>query len=186
MVRQRRLKDYDELTFSDDFMFDPYGRGLSRYTFTARCKEESDIILNDGTTKVFYNATYEGDDIPEDLKNLYRYIRTGIAVGDLSERINEAVIKCRKNEVWRTQYMKEWIIMMDEREDGRKEGREEILISQVCKKLQKNKTPEQMAEELEIDIEEIKKIYDVAKEFAPEYDEDEIFMKMHPEIEFVD
>ncbi|MCR5599035.1 MAG: hypothetical protein K6G19_12780 [Lachnospiraceae bacterium] len=64
------------------------------------------------------------------------------------------------------------------REEGRKEGREEgregHLITQVCRKLRKGKTAEQIADELEEDALRVKVICDVAEEFAPEYDEEKV------------
>ena len=56
----------------------------------------------------------------------------------------------------------------------KEEGREEHLITQVCRKLRKGKTTEQIADELEEDALRVKVICDVAEEFAPEYDEEKV------------
>ena len=108
--------------------FDPYKRGLSKYTFKERCEEDSEIVLGDKTTKVFYNCTYRGSDLPDDLKSLYEYVETGKADTDLTKKIETAVKKGRKNEVWRSQYMKEMTIIMDAREEGREEG---VLFTRI-------------------------------------------------------
>lgn len=63
--------------------------------------------------------------MPENLRELYDYIRTGKVGGDLSRRIDEAVCMARKNEEWRSEYMKELLHDDDVREEGRAEGREE-------------------------------------------------------------
>lgn len=47
---------------------------------------------------------------------------TGKAESELTQKIEEAVTKGQRNEVWRTQYMKEWVIIQDAREEGREEG----------------------------------------------------------------
>ena len=47
----------------------------------------------------------------------------------LTKRIDEAVEKGRKNEMWRSEYLKERRILLDEREEGREEGREDLLIT---------------------------------------------------------
>ena len=65
---------------------------------------------------------------------------------------------------------------------GQEIGQELKLIEIVCKKLKKNKTAEQIAEELEEEITDIQKIYDVAKKFAPEYNVNKIFETMNPNI----
>ena len=62
-----------------------------------------------------------------------------------------------------------------QREAGREEGSDQKLISQVCRKLKKGKTPECIAEELEEELELVEKICKVAKEFAPEYDTIKIY-----------
>ena len=61
--------------------------------------------------------------MPENLRELYDYIRTGKVGGDLSRRIDEAVRRARKNEEWRSEYMKELLHDDDVREEGREEGR---------------------------------------------------------------
>ena len=61
--------------------------------------------------------------MPENLRELYEYIRSGKVGGDLSRRIDEAVCMARKNEEWRSEYMKELLHDDDVREEGREEGR---------------------------------------------------------------
>ena len=63
--------------------------------------------------------------MPEHLKELYDYIRTGRAESALTRKIEEAVGRVRKNEEWRSEYMKELLHDDDVREEGRAEGREE-------------------------------------------------------------
>lgn len=105
--------------------FDPFGRGLSRYTFKERCEEENTILLCDGTEKHFYNCTYQGNDISKDLRNFYDYIKNGSVSDELTDWINQAVLEARKNEKWRSSYMKERVLIMDAREEGREEGLKE-------------------------------------------------------------
>ena len=77
--------------------FDPFGLGLSQYTFFETCKEDHELKLNDGTVKIFYNCTYEGEDIPDSLKEFYDYVENGNAGNELTKRIDEAVARSRKN-----------------------------------------------------------------------------------------
>ena len=64
------------------------------------------------------------------------------------------------------------------REEGKAEGIEEgemlLLISQVCKKMNKGLTAEEIAEMLEEDVERIRMICEAAGKFAPEYDRNKI------------
>lgn len=57
---------------------------------------------------------------------------------------------------------------------GIAEGAVHHLVASVVKKVQKNKTLDQIADELEESVEDIQPIYDIVKEHAPEYDVDAI------------
>ena len=61
----------------------------------------------------------------------------------------------------------------------REEGFEEKLISQICRKLQKNKLPEVIAEELEEDLSHVEEICEIAKQFAPDYDTMQIYERLY-------
>ena len=104
--------------------FDPFGKGYAKYSFQNLCKEDRELYLKDGTEKIFYNCAADPEKVPENLRELYDYIRSGKVGGDLSQRIDEAVCIARKNEEWRSEYMKELLHDDDVREEGRAEGRE--------------------------------------------------------------
>lgn len=60
------------------------------------------------------------------------------------------------------------------RASGIAEGTVRYLVASVVKKVQKNKTFDQIADELEESVEDIHPIYDIVKKHAPEYDADTI------------
>ena len=65
--------------------------------------------------------------------------------------------------------------MMQEREDRGKEfGQWKMLVEQTVQKIRKNRTVEQAAEMLETDSAVVRKIYDAAQRFAPEYNVEQI------------
>lgn len=72
------------------------------------------------------------------------------------------------------------------REEGREEGLVTgkaageclKLIRMICKKMEKGKTQEMIAEELEESPDTVQSIYAIAKEYAPDYDVDAIYAKM--------
>ena len=64
------------------------------------------------------------------------------------------------------------------REEGHREGREERLVEQVCKKIAKNYSVSDIAEMLEENEDTIQVIYDIAKEYAPEFDTETIMKKL--------
>ena len=83
------------------------------------------MCLKDGTEKIFYNCACDPEMVPENLKELYDYIRDGKVGGDLTRRMDEAVRRARENEEWRSEYMKELLHDDDVREEGREAGRAE-------------------------------------------------------------
>ncbi|MCR5251941.1 MAG: hypothetical protein K6E50_15210 [Lachnospiraceae bacterium] len=78
------------------------------------------------------------------------------------------------------------IIAKEEREEGRAEGKEEgskrHLIAQICKKMQKGKDVEQIADEVEEELSRVQKICEIAQELGPEYDADKVFESVRKRI----
>ena len=105
--------------------FDPFGKEYAQYTFRNRCDEDQGLCLGDGTVKIFFNCTCDADNVPQNLKEIYDYIREGKVSGDLTRRIDAAVQKARRNEEWRAEYMKELLHDDDVRRDAFAEGKEE-------------------------------------------------------------
>lgn len=116
------------------------------------------------------------------------------AVNNDLKTIQQMVEKVRKDSEVTVEYMR---IMEDEeflKEEGREEGRRigqvegrrigqtegalKKLVSLVCRKLRKGKTAEEIAADLEEDIEQIRNICEVAQELAPEYDKDSVYEKL--------
>ncbi len=124
--------------------FDPFKKSMCQYTFRERCDEDHSIELKDGTQIIYYNCKYQGDDIPEELRKFYDYVENGKAGNELTKRIENAVTKARKNEVWRTQYMKEWVVLQDAKDEGREEGREEEARRVISAMIKKGKTVEEI------------------------------------------
>ena len=67
------------------------------------------------------------------------------------------------------------MIWSDGEQKGIERGSDIKLITQICLKLQKGKTPEQIADDLEEELSVVESIYEIAKKFAPSYDYDEIY-----------
>ena len=73
--------------------YDPFGRGKAVYRFRYREDEEKDLYLEDGTYKIYLNTACTEEAIPDDMKNLFQYIRNmKVASGDeLITRIHKSV-----------------------------------------------------------------------------------------------
>ena len=86
------------------------------------------MCLKDGTEKIFYNCVCDREKVPENLKELYNYIRDGKVGGELTRRMDEAVLRARENEEWRSEYMKELLHDDDVMEEGRIQGTNQIVM----------------------------------------------------------
>lgn len=64
--------------------------------------------------------------------------------------------------------MKELLIYQDMKEEGREEGRTQLLIDQICRKFVKGRSVEQIADELEESIDDIIPIYEEVSKYATE------------------
>jgi len=156
--------------------FDPFGAGYARYTFEYLCNENPDIKLEDKTYKWFYNCMCDLNKVPDEMRSLYRYIQSGEADSRLTEKLHTAVVSARRNEIWRSEYMKELLIYQDMKEEGREEGREEVreegrtqlLIDQICRKFVKGRSVEQIADELGESLDDIIPIYEEVSKYATE------------------
>ena len=66
-------------------------------------------------------------------------------------------------------------------EKGMAKGECIKLISLVCRKMSKGKSVEEIADDLDENIDSIRDIYDIALEFKPEYDTEKIYAKLNDE-----
>ena len=64
-------------------------------------------------------------------------------------------------------------------EQGLEQGREINLITMICRKLKKGKTPEQIADDLDEEYSKVERICNAAKQCGPEYDSDEVYRKLN-------
>ena len=184
--------------------FDLFGKGRHIYHFENLCREDPTIRLNDGTEKVFLNTkgAKEGkaslDDVGEDLRNLLGYFESNVPRDAYTRELEEAVRAAKEHREWRREYMKleamaqriRWEGKEEGREEGRIEGREEgreegrtegeiaKLVSLVYRKAVKGKTPEAIAEDLEEEFGEVRRIYDVVVKYIPDYDPEKILEEL--------
>ena len=162
--------------------FDFFGDDRSVYTFESVCLENAEIKLEDKRSTIFVNIGGNRKGLPEELKKLLDYFKTGIPTDAYTESLQEDVEKNRRDDEWRDNYMTFEMIMEEKKQEGETigkiKGESYMLISQVIRKIQKGKSMEKTAEELEEDVTKIAPIYEAVKESAPEYDVEEIYRKV--------
>lgn len=156
---------------------DIFGKNLTQYTFTEQCEEVAGLHLEDGTKKIFLNMSSKNGR-PE-LVSLLQYMKeTNIdnpAVKIKDDRIiklDSIVREIKQSEEWEAVHMN--ILEIGE-ERGKEIGRETMRVEMVCRKLKKNKSVQQIAEDLEEDKKLIEEICKSAAGFAPDYDPEKVY-----------
>ncbi len=103
--------------------FDPFGGGLSRYTFENICVEDKGIYLRDGSSKIFFNTKAYDRERREEVKLFLEYIESNIArENKFVKRIDSEVRNVKESEEWRAQYMKLLELTRESFEEGLEEG----------------------------------------------------------------
>ena len=107
--------------------FDPFGQGLSKYTFENMCREQSNLPLNDECVKIFFNTKGKNrEQLTEKQDNLLRYVESGEIRDDFTRRLDNKVKEVRQNKNWRREYMKTITHDQDIRDEERAKVAAEI------------------------------------------------------------
>ena len=100
--------DYSELNESYVIflcMEDAFGSGLPVYDFHQVCKQNSDILFNDGTHKVFFNAS-KYDKMPtKGLREFFKFLNGLNAASDFTDQLEQKVRYAKTNAQWRHRFM---------------------------------------------------------------------------------
>ena len=145
--------------------------------------------LEDGATRIFINTRGTNrQEFSQEFLDFMEYITATtdeIADGTKSPRIkliHEKVRKIKISEKMGVKFMQKWEEIAYARDEGIAQGQakgEKLnMIRLVCKKLRKGKTPEEISEDLEEDMEVILRICNAANEYAPDYDAEAIYTKL--------
>ena len=119
---------------------------------------------------IFININGSREDVPEELAHLLDYLKTKTPTDGFTERLEQRVLKIRRDTEWRDDYMTLEMKMDEKYEQGREQGLKEGITKgielgigqglrvQIQKKLNKGKSISQIADECEESEEEIWKI----------------------------
>ena len=121
-------EDYEKLNKSFIIficMSDVFGKGRHIYTFENRCIQDTEITLEDETTKIFLNPYSDMDDVSPELSNFLKFLTDGRSVDDFTERLVEAVETARNNKMWEVEYKAFYANQHDTYKEGHETGLEE-------------------------------------------------------------
>ena len=117
--------DYSELPQSFVIFictFDVFGESRWKYTFENICRENMNLSLQDGTTKIFFNTTGTKGNLNKQAVNVLKFIEDNTIEDDFTKRLAQEVQKIKENKEWKVEYM---TLLMREREkyqEGMAEG----------------------------------------------------------------
>ena len=103
-----------------------------------------------------------------EIDNVFREVGTVMYTASTEQEVKDYL---RRREIAQLDY-NTGIVEAEER--GIEIGRDQLLISLICKKLRKGKTTEQIAEETEESFDYIQSIIAEARAFAPGYKEEDV------------
>ena len=183
-----KLKDLTTILISP---FDIFGYELYRYTFEERCVEVLELRLDDGARRIFINTKGKNPEgFTEEFLELMEYINH--TTDEVAEKVKSEKIKkihdrvrtVKGSEKVGVKLMQKWEELAYAREEGELEGEKKgelvLLVSLVCRKIKRGLTPETIADQLERELPEIKRICDGIEDTAY-YDEKKIVEKLMEE-----
>ena len=153
-------------------MFDPFEKGLARYTFRSICEEAEGLPLGDGRCIMFLNTKGSIGELGADMDAFFGYINGGVSsIGtgkdsgnEFVERLDECVLDINGDEDWRQGYMKYELNLIERYKDGEAKGisiGEANATNRMVKAMHSKGIPVQtIAECASIDANEVQRIID--------------------------
>ena len=110
MDRQQLIKSMDYSELKDSFVificnFDLFGLNRYVYVFENRCKDEPNLKLEDGMTKVFINAKGTVGDITPEFKKFLKMVSRHEATDDFTRKLQEIIDFFHMDDNTRDSYM---------------------------------------------------------------------------------
>ena len=137
--------------------FDPFGKGLKRYTFENQCLELPGFKLNDDSIKIFFNSKGKDSDSPitKEQDNFLRYLENGEITDDFTQQLENAVDEVRENKKWRAEYMHTLVHEQDIRDEGIAIGIPLGRLEMIQNALKNGSSPEEISRVMGITPEEV-------------------------------
>ena len=109
--------------------FSLFGGDRRMYTFENTCREEKTLTLGDGMTKVFLSsAGQKTDDLAPDVAAFLDYMNGYLDNNDFVQDIDNEIRQMKADGAKEAGYMTYQMKLDEEREEGREEGRLDIVL----------------------------------------------------------
>ena len=145
---------------------DAFGYRLPVYTFRYRAEEDKNILMNDGTVNIFFNATMYDKMQSENLRSFFRYLCGKNSDDNFTDRLSALVERVKMNAQWRHRYMtieQEIKLQVEARTKERlneklNEKLDESKLEIAKNLLKINISPEQIAMATGLSLEQVKNL----------------------------
>lgn len=112
--------------------FELYGGQRRMYTFENICREDKSLTLDDGMIKVMLSsAGAPTDDIDSDVAAFLEYMNGKITENGFISEIDETIRSVKMDGTKEAGYMTFEMMIDEEREEAREEGKREIIIGML-------------------------------------------------------
>ena len=111
--------------------FDRFKQGRYIYTFQEQCKEDPNLKLNDGATKIFLSTKGTIGNVKPDIKAFLDYVDKGIVSGKFIEELNSAVNSVKSNEKVRHDFMTLQMALLEHEMEAEDRRAEEIALNLI-------------------------------------------------------
>ena len=105
--------------------FDPYDKGLHKYTFKNLCVEDKNLELGDDATKIVLSTKGTADDVSPEMKEFLAYVAGSMPKSDFTQKIDKAVGRTKRSRKMRREYMTLEMYGRELSHKARLEGRKE-------------------------------------------------------------
>ena len=140
-------------------VFDFFAKGNYVYTFKKRCLEDLELELPDEATTIILNTHGTHGNISKDIKSFYDYVNNHVINSDFTKQIDDEISYLKLDTKVRREFMLLEARLLDERREGRVEGKAEeknaiatLMLAKGCYSLQ------EISELTKLSIEDIEKL----------------------------
>ena len=145
---------------------DAFGHRLPVYTFRYRAEEDKNILMNDGTVNIFFNAAMYDKMQSENLRSFFKYLCGKNSDDNFTDRLSALVERVKMNAQWRHRYMtieQEIKLQVEARTNERlneklNEKLDESKLEIAKNLLKINISPEQIAMATGLSLEQVKNL----------------------------
>ena len=111
--------------------FDKFKQGRHIYTFQERCDQDTNLKLNDGTTKIFLSTKGTLNDVSTEIKAFLDYVEYNTITGKFITELDNAVNSVKTNQKARHDFMTLQMYLLENEMEARMAERENLAIKLI-------------------------------------------------------